>query len=132
MSIARSARKSFTLTLENDVVNGLRSQAPGLQESPLPLLRRTMSSMGYNVNRPVCKKVLYPYSGERCRQWVTISSARSARKSFTFTEENDVVNGLQCQSPGLQESPLPLLWRTMSSMGYDLKRPVCKKVLYLY
>src|SRR6187551_68203 len=100
MSIARSARIYFTLTKQNDVVNGLRCQSAGLQEYISPLLRRTMSSMGYEVNRPVCKK------------------------SITLTKETDVVNGLRCQSPGLREYISSLLRRTMSSVGYDVNRPV--------
>src|SRR6187551_2331135 len=61
MSIARSARIYFTLTKENSVVNRLRCQSPGLQEYTSPLLRITMSSMSYEVNRPFCKKVFHPY-----------------------------------------------------------------------
>src|SRR6187551_3596219 len=126
MPIARSARIYFTLTKENDVVNGLRCQSLGLQEYNSPLLRRTMSSMGYDVNRSVCKNIIHPYLGERCRQWLTMSIARPARIYFTLTKENDVVNGLRCQSPGRQEYISPLLRRTMSSMGYDVNHPACK------
>src|SRR6187551_2876583 len=100
MSIARPARIYFTLTEENDVVNRLRCQSPGLQEYISPILRRTMSSMGYDVNRSVCKNIFHPFQGERCRQWVKMSIARLARIYFTLTKENDVVNRLRCESPG--------------------------------